>query len=461
MANILLVEANSFSPTDIGAAVDYARNTTGVVAVSMSFFISQEYSGESSFDSHFTTPAGHAGGAGLPGGVTFVAASGDTGVPAAYPATSPNVLSVGGTTLTLKSDGTWVSETGWSIGSDSPYCSSCASGGGISSIEPEPSYQSGVQTTGRRTVPDVAYGSDPSTGVAIYDSYTYGAATPWTMNAGTSAAAPQWAALIAIADQGLAAASKGSLDGPGQTLPQIYSLPGADFHDITSGNNGYSAGAGYDLVTGRGSPIANLVVNSLVAQNSGPPGVIGSPAAINYSVGSATYENVFLAGTDGNLYRDQFSPVAGSWSWASLGNPGGVRFAGSPAVINYSVGSATYENVFLAGNDGNLYRDQFSPVAGSWSWASLGNPGGATNASAGRTVAGLASVARTSTHQAPLRLPMALDLLARAIGIDSGEARIGEVASSDHTTADFGYDALDLVLADVGKAGRRSHPFRS
>src|SRR5262249_27785088 len=78
-----------------------------------------------------------------------------------------------------------------------------------------------------------------------------------------SAGAPQWAALIAIADQGRALAGEGTLDGATQTLPTLYQLPSSDFHDITSGNNGYSAGTGYDLVTGRGTPLANMVAYHL------------------------------------------------------------------------------------------------------------------------------------------------------------------------------------------------------
>jgi hypothetical protein len=79
---------------------------------------------------------------------------------------------------------------------------------------------------------------------------------------GTSAGAPQWAALIAIADQGRALAGKGSLSNAQAAL---YSLPGSDFHDITAGSNGYSAASGYDLASGLGSPIANAVVRDLVA----------------------------------------------------------------------------------------------------------------------------------------------------------------------------------------------------
>lgn len=256
-ANILLVEANSDSLSDLLTAVDYARNAPGVVAVSMSWSVG-EYSGETLDDSHFTTPAMH-------GGVTFLAASGDTGAPAGYPATSPNVVSVGGTTLnvTLNPDGTanYGSESGWS-----------GSGGGISAVESQPTYQAGVvtQPTTYRTSPDVAYDADPATGFSVYDSYNNPASVPWSQLGGTSAAAPQWAGLIAIADQGRTAASLGTLDGPTQTLPGLYALRNSDFYDVTNGTSTgqpqYSAGPGYDLVTGLGSPRADLLIDGLLHQ---------------------------------------------------------------------------------------------------------------------------------------------------------------------------------------------------
>ncbi len=146
-ANILLVESNSASFSDEFAAVSYAKSQPGVVVVSMSFG-GPEFSGESGDDSTFTTPAGHVGGAGLAGGVTFVAGAGDTGAPPDYPATSPNVLAVGGTTLYLNSNNTWASETGWSLGSDPYPYSGDAGGGGVSAYESEPSYQTGVQFDG-------------------------------------------------------------------------------------------------------------------------------------------------------------------------------------------------------------------------------------------------------------------------------------------------------------------------
>jgi subtilase family serine protease len=144
------------------------------------------------------------------------------------------------------------------------------SGGGQSTVESEPSYQDGLQNITKRANPDVSLAAtflnttnDVPYGVDVYDSFDDGG-TPWVELGGTSLATPMWAGLIAIADQGRSLLGLGSLDGRSQTLPLLYELPSSDFHDITSGNNGFSAGSGYDLVTGLGTPIANLVVAGLV-----------------------------------------------------------------------------------------------------------------------------------------------------------------------------------------------------
>ncbi len=252
-ATILLVEANSDSMSDLMAAVNTARNAPGVVTVSMSWG-GGEFSGESSYDTYFTTPAGHKG-------VTFVASAGDSGAPASYPSASPNVVSAGGTSLYLNGS-SYSSESAWS-----------GSGGGVSSFEAQPAYQKGIvsQSSTFRATPDVSYDADPNTGVPVYDTY---GGSGWAQYGGTSAAAPQWAALVAIADQGRAANGLGSLDGPSQTLPLLYSMPAGNFHDITTGTSTgsprLSAGPGYDLVTGRGTPLANLVIPSLVGGTIAP-----------------------------------------------------------------------------------------------------------------------------------------------------------------------------------------------
>lgn len=152
---------------------------------------------------------------------------GDGGVTPSYPASSPYVIAVGGTTLNT-SGSTYTSETAWS-----------GSGGSPSTVELRPSWQTAV--TGKyRVVPDVAFDADPNSGAIIIvngSNAQYG---------GTSLAAPlftaSWARLLA---------GHSTLGFAG---PHIYKLPAGDYHDVTSGNNGgYSASSGYDYVTGRGS----------------------------------------------------------------------------------------------------------------------------------------------------------------------------------------------------------------
>jgi subtilase family serine protease len=134
----------------------------------------------------------------------------------------------------------------------------------LSLYESKPSYQYAIAGSKRGT-PDVAFNSDPYTGFYVYDTVAYWGISGWFQEAGTSAAAPQWAALIALADQGRALLGKGSLAN-GQAL--IYNLPASDFHDITTGSNGFAASPGYDLATGRGTPNARLLVQHLVSMGT-------------------------------------------------------------------------------------------------------------------------------------------------------------------------------------------------
>jgi len=262
-ANIVLVELNTFSDGDIATGVNTAASI-GASVVSMSF-IGGEFPGEtggsttSYDDGLFTAP-----------GVCYFTGSGDNGgafTPGSnpgYPSVSPNVLSVGATNLNLNPDGSYQSETGWS---NPPMIGGNAggSGGGISVYETQPAFQQGTvtkvtQSTTSRTTPDVSFLGGSLTPVHIYDSLgggDYGVA-------GTSLSSPCWAGLIAIADQGLVLGGQPLLDSHPALQTKLYDLPLSDFHDITSGNNGFAAGPGYDVVTGIGTPVANLLIPDLV-----------------------------------------------------------------------------------------------------------------------------------------------------------------------------------------------------
>jgi subtilase family serine protease len=218
-AHILLVEATSNSFTNLLAAEDYAKTHAQYVSNSWG---GAEFSGENAYDGHFSQS-----------GVSFFVSSGDAGTPAEYPSASPNVVSVGGTTLHF-SGGTFTSETGWS-----------GSGGGCSVYETATSAQSGfseyvnVSCAGKRATPDLSLDADPSSGVSVYDSTRYQGQKGWFQVGGTSASSPMVAARAAIA---------------GVVVGSAYVYGNSiTYRDILSGNNGASCLVGYDLVTGRGS----------------------------------------------------------------------------------------------------------------------------------------------------------------------------------------------------------------
>ncbi len=255
-AKVILVEANSNSFDDLLAAVDAAR-LAGATQISMSWSGSEDPS-ELGFNSFFNHP-----------GVTFMASTGDGGHGVGYPAASPYVVAVGGTTLVLASPlplatpltPNYGHETAWS-----------GSGGGISSIQPGQAYQNGIfagcGSTGMRCVPDISSDANPGTGVPVYDTYGY---SQWVEVGGTSVSSPDWSAVFAVANSSRATAGKGPLQNAIADLYTFYNTTQyADFHDITSGTNG-SCGAdctavvGYDLVTGIGSPKVNVLVPALVA----------------------------------------------------------------------------------------------------------------------------------------------------------------------------------------------------
>lgn len=227
-AKILLVEAATQSGANLLSAVDYAAAQKGVASISMSWG-GAEFPEETSLDSHFKSVSR----------AVFFASSGDNGAGASWPASSPQVIGVGGTHLSINSNGSFSSETAWS-----------GSGGGVSAYEKEPAYQSAYsipKAGGMRAIPDVSYDADPASGFPVYR------AGKWQEVGGTSAGAPQWAAIVAL--------------GSGLTVSQLYADKAAAnasnyFRDIVSGTNGScgylcTARKHYDYVTGLGSPLTD------------------------------------------------------------------------------------------------------------------------------------------------------------------------------------------------------------
>jgi len=222
---ILLVEASSSSVNDLVAAVDTALKL-GADVVSNSWVV-KEFRGETSFDNHFNHP-----------GVAITAASGDTGYGVNWPAASPYVTAVGGTTLDLDSSNARINESAWELG-----------GSGCSVYEAKPAWQSDTGCA-QRTVPDVAAVANPDTGAAVYDSYGYSGRRGWFKVGGTSLAAPIVAAIYALAGN--------AGDVVAGSYPYAHASALFDVQDGANGNcsSAYlcTAAAGYDGPTGLGAP---------------------------------------------------------------------------------------------------------------------------------------------------------------------------------------------------------------
>lgn len=245
-AKLVVAVAASSGFADLLAAVDAAVEA-GASVVSMSWG-GMEFPDEVAFDSHFQQQ-----------GVTFLAASGDKGAGASWPAVSPSVVSVGGTTLHLDSEGNLTApETGWS-----------GSGGGFSAYFTRPAYQNGWHAGTTRAFPDVSLVADPGTGLAVYSSVSSDRQAGWFQMGGTSAGCPMWAAIVALANEQRVAAGKKPLTGSdaaiyniaGSRNPLGVSLYGNFYFDVTRGNNGgFGSTPRFDQVTGLGTPVGSNLV---------------------------------------------------------------------------------------------------------------------------------------------------------------------------------------------------------
>lgn len=319
---ILLVEANSSSFSDLMAAEDYAAGHADYVSNS---YGASEFSSETDYDKHFAKP-----------GVGITVSSGDAGYGVEYPAASPYVTAVGGTSLTQTSAG-W-SETAWS-----------GAGSGCSAIEAQPSWQAGLGGCTRRTVADVSADADPNTGVAVYDSYGSSGGADWYVYGGTSVAAPLVAGAWALT---------GALSS-GVNAPRVpYQYPGG-WNDVTSGTNshhcrdGYlcQASVGFDGPTGLGTPIGASGFGGSVGGSGGGTSTNNPPTA------SFTYSCPDLSCSFADRSSDTDGTVTG-WRW-DFGD-GATSSVQNPS---HGYGSAgTYTVTLTVTDDGGATGTTSQPV---------------------------------------------------------------------------------------------------
>jgi parallel beta-helix repeat protein len=418
-AQIVVVEANSQSLPDLMASVATAASQPGVSVVSMSWGLPEGQavfaSDEATYDSVFNVP-----------GVTFVASTGDYGgADPEYPAFSPNVVAVGGTSLNLNGDGSYNSETGWGYQSDS-VGAFIGSGGGISLYEPEPAYQEGVQSTGSRTIPDVSFDADPATGAWVADPYNLGTDNPFEVVGGTSLSAPTWAGLLALVNEGRAVAGESTLDStsPTETQQALYSLPQSDYNVISSGFNGYTANAGYNLVTGLGTPVANLLVGDLVDYQG--PGTVYSGPTVGV-LQDATFVSTGSSGGDTSNVFSVFS--AFSVSSSGLGSVQG------PGAASSTMNATPAQNAVAS-------HAMFTP------FTTLGTTGAMTPGSSLQTgaVAVLGGATEFTPVGMPLSAPFALTATPAHAGLGGTQQATPAMGQAAVALAD---DSVDLTGSEA------------
>ncbi|TXH43752.1 MAG: peptidase S53 [Burkholderiaceae bacterium] len=321
LARIVLLSARDANTNSLAGGV-MAANRMGPGVLSMSFGAA-EGSWTAQMESLWSHP-----------GITYVASTGDSGTQVNWPAVSPKVLAVGGTTLSYSGSGSRT-EVAWS-----------GAGGGISAYTALPAYQAGlsiagVQTAPRRTTSDVSFNADPYSGQ--YTAFTApGGSTTWGAYAGTSIAAPQWAGLLAVANAKRIAKGQPHL---GQWHTSLYTQLAratadysATFLDVASGSNGACAycrsAKGLDLATGWGTPHAAPLLSWLSTGSSGAVPPLPAAALPGGTAGSA-YAWTWPA-TDAN---------GAALSYANSGQPTGLAVSaagrltwGNPVAGSYTFG---------------------------------------------------------------------------------------------------------------------------
>jgi hypothetical protein len=414
-------------------------------------------------------------------GQAFFAAAGDSG---AYdcdttalavdsPADDPNVVGVGGTTLTTGSGGTYSSETVWS-------CSTCSGrgpngtggGGGLSTYFAQPSYQTGPgvsnsYSNGNREVPDVTADADPNSGYSIYCTVTAAGCSGtsgWTVVGGTSAAAPLWAGLSTDTNQYLAGLSKPTLGSASSTLYHLFNTTQTytAYHDITTGNNlYYPATAGYDLASGIGSPdVWNLARDAAGGTSSSNDfSINASPTSISIAQGNNGTVTISTAVTSGSAGTVSLTAsVSPSGPTASL-NPTSVT-AGNSSTLTISVGSSVATGsytVTVTGTEGSANHSTSVAVTVT----SSGGGGGITNGGfetgnlSGWTASGAATGVSTTAHSGSYSAMLGLTTPTNG---DSTISQTFTVPSGDGTLS-FWYEVVcpDTVTYDWATASLKNN----
>ncbi|GAA3831501.1 hypothetical protein GCM10022403_075890 [Streptomyces coacervatus] len=342
--NIILVEANSATDSDLGTAENEAV-ALGAKFVSNSWGGSESSSQTSEDTSYFKHP-----------GVAITVSSGDSAYGAEYPATSQYVTAVGGTALSTSSNSRGWTESVWKTSSTE------GTGSGCSAYDSKPSWQTDTGCT-KRMEADVSAVADPATGVAVYDTY---GGSGWAVYGGTSASAPIIAGVYALAG------TPGSSDYPAK-YPYSHT---SNLYDVTSGSNGScstayfcTAETGYDGPTGWGTPNGTTAFTS--GSTTGNTVTVTNPGSQSTTTGSSV--SLQISATDS---------AGATLTYSASGLPTGLSISSSTGKITGTASTAGTYQVTVTASDstGASGSTSFTWTVGSSSGTCtssqlLGNPG--------------------------------------------------------------------------------------
>ncbi len=330
---ITLIEANDASD-NLFTAVKEAT-TLGAKFVSMSWGGS-EGGTESSYDSTYFQPSG----------VVYTASTGDNGYSAGviYPATSPRVVAVGGTSLSTASNSRGWTESAWS-----------GAGSGCSSDETKPSFQSSITACSKRATADVSAVADPNTGVAVYQTY---GGSGWAVYGGTSASSPIIASTYALA--GTPAA--------GTVAPASPYSHTANLNDVTSGSTGSCSpsalckgASGWDGPTGLGTPNGTAAFGGSTGGGGGNTVTVTNPGSQTGTVGTAKSVQIQASDSGG-----------ATLTYSATGLPAGESINASTGLISGTPTTAgTYSTTVTAKDSTNASGS----ATFSWTISSSGGGG--------------------------------------------------------------------------------------
>jgi hypothetical protein len=331
--NIILVEANSATDSDLGIAENEAV-ALGAKFVSNSWGGSESSSQTSEDTQYFKHP-----------GVAITVSSGDSAYGAEYPATSQYVTAVGGTALSTSSNSRGWTESVWKTSSTE------GTGSGCSAYDPKPSWQTDTGCS-RRMEADVSAVADPATGVAVYDTY---GGSGWAVYGGTSASAPIVAGVYALAG------TPGAGDYPAK---YPYGHTG-NLYDVTSGNNGScstsyfcTATTGYDGPTGWGTPNGTAAFAS--GSSSGDTVTVTNPGSQSTTTGGSV--SLQIKATDS---------AGATLTYSASGLPTGLSINSSTGVISGTASTAGTYQVTVTASDSTG-----ASGSASFSWTVSSSGGG-------------------------------------------------------------------------------------